>query len=139
VRKEFNYFYSKNVVMKMFINTTFNIFTYNKQARRKQGRSQASNDNAKGKAKSAGADLRRYNEAALQKDIRALIDQWKSMIEESELIFVHAPSANKNIIYNYEEAVLKKGLFAECWEFYFKLKFFDSLFFFTFIFFFLFC
>ena len=36
------------------------------------------------------------------------------MIEESDLIFVHAPSYNKNIIYNYEGAILKKGLFLEC-------------------------
>lgn len=34
-------------------------------ARRKQGGSQAANDNAKGNAKSAGAALRRYNESAL--------------------------------------------------------------------------
>jgi len=47
----------------------------------------------------------------LQKSIRSLIEQWKSMIEESELIFVYAPSYNKNIIYNYEGAVLKKGWF----------------------------
>src|SRR5947207_1999434 len=97
-------FLLRNLINLMLIN----------QARRKQGGSQASNDNAKGKAKSAGADLRRYNEAVLQKSIRSLIEQWKSMIEESDLIFVHAPSYNKNIIYNYEGAILKKGLFLEC-------------------------
>ncbi|CAI2172415.1 14514_t:CDS:2 [Funneliformis geosporum] len=102
VTKNTNVFHAKEV--KAIVHKTFHRYT----TRRKQGGSQTSNDNAKGKAKSAGADLRRYNEAALQKDIRALIGQWKSMIEESELIFVHAPSANKNIIYNYEESVLKK-------------------------------
>ncbi|RIA92797.1 hypothetical protein C1645_764109 [Glomus cerebriforme] len=90
--------------VKAIVHKTFHRYT----TRRKQGGSQASNDNAKGKAKSAGAELRRYNEAVLQKSIRALIEQWKSMIEESELIFVHAPSYNKNIIYNYEGAILRK-------------------------------
>ena len=35
-------------------------------ARRKQGGSQSLNDNAKGNAKSAGAQLRRYGEQALR-------------------------------------------------------------------------
>jgi hypothetical protein len=35
-------------------------------ARRKQGGSQSANDNAKGPAKSAGAQLRRYGEQALR-------------------------------------------------------------------------
>jgi len=38
--------------------------------RRKQGGSQASNDNAKGKAKSAGANLRRYNEQMIEQVCR---------------------------------------------------------------------
>lgn len=38
-------------------------------ARRKQGGSQSVNDNAKGPAKSAGAQLRRYGEQALR-DVR---------------------------------------------------------------------
>ncbi|CAG8634375.1 13508_t:CDS:2, partial [Acaulospora colombiana] len=57
-------------------------------ARRKQGGSQMNSDNAKGKAKSAGASIRRYNESALQDDIRLLLDQWKSMIDQSELVFM---------------------------------------------------
>ncbi|CAJ0826061.1 6587_t:CDS:2, partial [Entrophospora sp. SA101] len=74
----------------------------------KQGGSQSSNDNSKGKAKSAGADLRRYNEMALSKEIRELIEEWRLMIDQSELIFMHAPGRNKKIIYGYENAVLKK-------------------------------
>ncbi|CAJ0625455.1 14392_t:CDS:2 [Entrophospora sp. SA101] len=73
-----------------------------------QGGSQSSNDNSKGKAKSAGADLRRYNEMALSKEIRELIEEWRLMIDQSELIFMHAPGRNKKIIYGYENAVLKK-------------------------------
>lgn len=41
-------------------------------ARRKQGGSQSTNDNAKGNAKSAGAQLRRYGEQALR-DVRTRI------------------------------------------------------------------
>jgi len=40
-------------------------------ARRKQGGSQSTNDNAKGPAKSAGAQLRRYGEQALR-DVRLI-------------------------------------------------------------------
>jgi hypothetical protein len=39
-------------------------------ARKKQGGSQSMNDNAKGPAKSAGAQLRRYGEQALR-DVRS--------------------------------------------------------------------
>jgi Bacteroidetes VLRF1 release factor len=42
-------------------------------ARRKQGGSQSLNDNAKGPAKSAGAQLRRYGEQALR-DVRKDVD-----------------------------------------------------------------
>nr|CAG8484014.1 4774_t:CDS:2 [Entrophospora candida] len=65
-------------------------------------------DEDNGKAKSAGADLRRYNEMALSKEIRELIEEWRLMIDQSELIFMHAPGRNKKIIYGYENAVLKK-------------------------------
>ncbi|CAO3638933.1 unnamed protein product [Cunninghamella blakesleeana] len=84
---------------------TFHRYT----TRRKQGGSQSANDSGKGKAKSAGAQIRRYNELALQQDIRELLDQWKKYIDQSEMVFVHAPSGNKKIIYGYDGAVLKKG------------------------------
>ncbi|CAG8467554.1 1608_t:CDS:2 [Acaulospora morrowiae] len=90
--------------VKVVVYKTFHRYT----TRRKQGGSQANSDNAKGKAKSAGATIRRYNEAALQNDIRLLLDQWKPMIDQSEIVFVRATSVNKKILYNYDEAVLKK-------------------------------
>ncbi|RUS27864.1 hypothetical protein BC938DRAFT_482628 [Jimgerdemannia flammicorona] len=80
-------------------------------ARRKQGGAQSANDNSKGKARSAGAQIRRYNEAALEKDVRELLSQWRDWIKRSELVFVHAPSANKKLVYGYEGAVLSKGGF----------------------------
>ncbi|CAO3607351.1 unnamed protein product [Cunninghamella echinulata] len=83
---------------------TFHRYT----TRRKQGGSQSANDSGKGKANSAGAQIRRYNEMALQQDIRELLNQWKKYIDQSEIILIHAPSGNKKIIYGYEGAILKK-------------------------------
>ncbi|KAI8093888.1 uncharacterized protein BX664DRAFT_358263 [Halteromyces radiatus] len=83
---------------------TFHRYT----TRRKQGGSQSANDSGKGKANSAGAQIRRYNEMALQQDIRELLDQWKKYIDQSEMVFIHAPSGNKKIIYGYDNAVLRK-------------------------------
>ncbi|KAI9307214.1 hypothetical protein BJ944DRAFT_176933, partial [Cunninghamella echinulata] len=83
---------------------TFHRYT----TRRKQGGSQSANDSGKGKANSAGAQIRRYNEMALQQDIRELLNQWKKYIDQSEIILIHAPSGNKKIIYGYEDAILKK-------------------------------
>ncbi|CAG8445913.1 5435_t:CDS:2 [Dentiscutata heterogama] len=90
--------------VKVHVNKTFHRYT----TRRKQGGSQANNDNSKGKAKSAGAEIRRYNESALQRDIRLLLEQWRPLIDQSEFIFVHAPGMNKNIILHYDGAILRK-------------------------------
>lgn len=65
---------------------TFHRYT----TRRKQGGSQSANDNAKGNAHSAGSSIRRYNEAALETDVRNLISEWKAMIDSAELLFVRA-------------------------------------------------
>ena len=51
---------------------TFHRYT----TRRKQGGGQSANDNAKGAAHSAGSSLRRYNEVALEQDIRTLLGEW---------------------------------------------------------------
>jgi hypothetical protein len=65
---------------------TFHRYT----TRRKQGGSQSASDAAKGAAHSAGSSLRRANEAALTAEVRALLTDWKSLIDECELIFVRA-------------------------------------------------
>ncbi|KAL8816247.1 MAG: hypothetical protein Q9223_004706 [Gallowayella weberi] len=62
---------------------TFHRYT----TRRKQGGAQSSNDMAKGAAHSAGASIRRYNEAALESEIRALLTEWRDFIDKSQLIF----------------------------------------------------
>ena len=85
---------------------TFHRYT----TRRKQGGAQSANDNSKGNAHSAGSSLRRYNEAALQKEIRDLLALWKSELDGCELIFIRASgTTNKRTLFGYEGAVLKSN------------------------------
>ncbi|RAL14211.1 putative C2H2 finger and ankyrin domain protein [Aspergillus homomorphus CBS 101889] len=86
---------------------TFHRYT----TRRKQGGSQSANDAAKGAAHSAGSSLRRYNEAALEKEIRELLSDWKQLIDEAELLFVRATgSTNRRILFEkYDGHVLKQN------------------------------
>ncbi|XP_062313387.1 tRNA endonuclease ANKZF1 isoform X4 [Osmerus eperlanus] len=58
--------------------------------------------------KSAGAALRRYNEAALIKEIKDLLEGWAEHLTEASLIFLRAPSYNKNIFFGGRTAPLDK-------------------------------
>lgn len=84
---------------------TFHRYT----TRRKQGGSQSANDNAKGAAHSAGAGIRRYNEQALVEDVRNLLQDWKALIDTSELVFVRATGmTNRRTLFGpYDGQVLK--------------------------------
>lgn len=86
---------------------TFHRYT----TRRKQGGGQSANDAAKGAAHSAGSSLRRYNEVALEQEIRMLLAEWKDLIGASELIFVRATgSSNRRILFGpYENQVLRQN------------------------------
>lgn len=86
---------------------TFHRYT----TRRKQGGSQSANDSAKGAAHSAGADLRRYNEQALVEDVRGLLQDWKGLIDTSELLFVRATgNTNRRTLFGpYENQPLKQN------------------------------
>ncbi|KAJ5665323.1 uncharacterized protein N7477_007771 [Penicillium maclennaniae] len=86
---------------------TFHRYT----TRRKQGGSQSASDASRGAAHSAGSSLRRYNEAALEKDIRELLADWKQMIDTSELLFIRATGkTNRKILFDkYEGQVLKQN------------------------------
>lgn len=67
--------------------------------RAKRGTVQSSQD-AKGNApKSAGATLRRYNEAELKKDIRGLVASWASYADEAEIIFLKISVNTKAIFF----------------------------------------
>jgi len=86
---------------------TFHRYT----TRRKQGGAQSANDSAKGAAHSAGSSLRRYNEVALEQEIRALLAEWKEMIGNAQLIFVRATgSSNRRILFGpYDGQVLRQN------------------------------
>ncbi|KAH7037358.1 uncharacterized protein B0I36DRAFT_313875 [Microdochium trichocladiopsis] len=76
---------------------TFHRYT----TRRKQGGSQSANDNAKGKAHSAGSNIRRANEQALITDVRALLTEWKDLIDSSEALFIRASGiGNRRVLYD---------------------------------------
>ncbi|KDQ19085.1 hypothetical protein BOTBODRAFT_103232 [Botryobasidium botryosum FD-172 SS1] len=84
---------------------TFHRYT----TRRKQGGSQSVNDNAKGPAKSAGAQLRRYGEQALRDDIRGLMTEWSEEIASCERIFIRANVANRRIFLDHPESIIPRG------------------------------
>jgi len=86
---------------------TFHRYT----TRRKQGGAQSSNDSAKGAANSAGAQIRRYNEVALEQEIRVLLAEWKDLIDNAKLIFIRATgSSNRRILFGtYEGQVLRQN------------------------------
>lgn len=86
---------------------TFHRYT----TRRKQGGGQSANDAAKGAAHSAGSSLRRYNEVALEQEIRALLSEWRKLIENCQLTFVRATgSSNRRILFGpYEGQVLRQN------------------------------
>ena len=86
---------------------TFHRYT----TRRKQGGSQSASDAARGAAHSAGSSLRRYNEAALEKEIRELLSEWRNMIDNSQLLFVRATgSTNRRILFSqYDGQVLRQN------------------------------
>lgn len=69
--------------------------------RRKQGGSQSANDNAKGAASSAGAQIRRYNEQALNEDVKGLLKEWIPMMDQVELILVRASGqSSRKLLYD---------------------------------------
>ena len=84
---------------------TFHRYT----TRRKQGGSQSANDNAKGNAHSAGSSIRRYNEAALETDVRNILMEWKSMIDTADLLFIRATgTTNRRTLFGpYHSQVLR--------------------------------
>ena len=86
---------------------TFHRYT----TRRKQGGAQSANDAAKGAAHSAGSSLRRYNEQALTDEVRLLLQEWKGMIDTSELLFIRATgSTNRRTLFGpYDSQVLRQN------------------------------
>ncbi|KAK4702604.1 ankyrin repeat and zinc finger domain-containing protein 1, partial [Phenoliferia sp. Uapishka_3] len=84
---------------------TFHRYT----TRRKQGGAQSANDNAKGKASSAGAQIRRHNETALRDEVQELLVSWTKEINDSELVFLRCSKTNYKTFFGYEKAPLDKS------------------------------
>ncbi|MBN3295208.1 ANKZ1 protein, partial [Amia calva] len=74
---------------------TFHRYT----VRAKRGTAQGLRDsqNRSHAPKSAGAALRRYNEAALVKDIHDLLESWAEQLSEASIIFLRVPTYNRAI------------------------------------------
>ncbi|XP_029937041.1 ankyrin repeat and zinc finger domain-containing protein 1 isoform X2 [Myripristis murdjan] len=85
---------------------TFHRYT----VRAKRGAAQGLRDaqNHSHAPKSAGAALRRYNEAALVKDIQELLENWDGYLKEASAIFLRAPSYNKTMFFGGRTAPLDK-------------------------------
>ncbi|PWA00654.1 hypothetical protein BB558_003290 [Smittium angustum] len=75
--------------------------------RRKQGTSQSSHDKAKGQpAKSAGAQIRRYNEIKLMDDISSILLEWKNYLTSSSRIFQSTSKATRRVFFGNENSVI---------------------------------
>ncbi|XP_023193007.1 ankyrin repeat and zinc finger domain-containing protein 1 isoform X2 [Xiphophorus maculatus] len=86
---------------------TFHRYT----VRAKRGTAQGLRDsqNRSHMARSAGATLRRYNEAALVKDIQDLLLTWAEHLNRASAVFVRAPSYNKAIFFGGRGGPLQKN------------------------------
>ena len=71
--------------------------------RAKAGGGQSSHDNKSGKAKSAGAMLRRYGEQALKEDIAACLALWSGHIQSCSLILISAPKTMRSSLFDTPE------------------------------------
>ncbi|XP_060064926.1 tRNA endonuclease ANKZF1-like [Ylistrum balloti] len=76
--------------------------------RAKRGTAQSSRDSQGNAPKSAGASIRRYNEAALKEEVHELISSWSKELSKCDLIFLRAPSFNKRIFFSGKTPPLQK-------------------------------
>lgn len=77
--------------------------------RAKAGGRQSSKDATGKSIKSAGAQIRRYNEAALEKEIRETLASWKQLLANADHIFVQASVSNAQPIFGGDEAALSRS------------------------------
>lgn len=67
--------------------------------RQGQGGRQSTQDKSGKYAKSMGSQLRRHNEAALERDIVTTLAAWHGELARCDLVFVHAPAANGKAVF----------------------------------------
>lgn len=85
---------------------TFHRYT----VRAKRGTVQSTKDSQQGhQPKSAGASLRRHNEAALEQEIQDLVLKWSEHIEESNAIFIRAPVYGQATFFGGKKPLFSKG------------------------------
>ncbi|XP_059503610.1 tRNA endonuclease ANKZF1 [Stegostoma tigrinum] len=89
------------------LHKTFHRYT----VRAKRGVTQGAKDaqNRTRAPKSAGASLRRYNEAALVKDVEDLLLSWSEFLQAASAIFLRAPNYSKSIFFSGKEPVLHRS------------------------------
>nr|XP_056707587.1 ankyrin repeat and zinc finger domain-containing protein 1 [Euleptes europaea] len=75
----------------VLVHKTFHRYT----VRARRGTAQGVRDAQGSMPKSAGASLRRYNEAALLKDIQELLASWVGHLQDAERIFLRGPRTNR--------------------------------------------
>ncbi|OEL21302.1 Ankyrin repeat and zinc finger domain-containing protein 1, partial [Dichanthelium oligosanthes] len=68
--------------------------------RAKAGKRQSGKDATGKVAHSAGSSLRRYNEAALKKEVQELIVSWKPYFDTCVCAFIYAPSKNRQMLFD---------------------------------------
>lgn len=68
--------------------------------RAKAGGSQSSHDNKGGKAKSAGAMMRRAGEQALREEIKQLIRDWGAYLDTCSLVLVSVPKVMRSVLFD---------------------------------------
>ena len=78
--------------------------------RAKAGGAQSSHDKKAGKARSAGAMMRRAGEEALKADVSALLQAWRGHLDAASVILVSVPHAMRSVLLEEEMpgAVLQK-------------------------------
>ncbi|XP_047112959.1 ankyrin repeat and zinc finger domain-containing protein 1-like [Schistocerca piceifrons] len=91
---------------KVTVHKTFHSYT----VRAKQGGSQSARDGRSGGShpKSAGASLRRYNEASFAQHVQDIMTQWSSELEACDLVLYRAVGHNRNILFGGRNALLDK-------------------------------
>ncbi|KFW80141.1 Ankyrin repeat and zinc finger domain-containing protein 1, partial [Manacus vitellinus] len=84
---------------------TFHRYT----VRARRGTAQGLRDAQGSAPRSAGASLRRYNEAALLKDIQDLLAAWAQHLNEAQRIFLRAPRHNRALLFGGRNPPLTRG------------------------------